>query len=278
MPLTELYAHIDNAKLFLAKQLMDRKDFEKALLMFESLKDPYASYHQSQIYQAMAEEHVNEAEENVTSQMRTQRVILLTKARDCLYLTLDRLRDPAVDSNHPLNAQLGNDIEQIEHTLLGSAPESSNRNEFDIPSNGSEITSNTNDRYAMNYSSANNSYLNGSATPKRDGRVLFSTPMRSESIRRAEARPSPERLDAQLRQLVSSKDAAIGHVLEQNRMMVEAHRSLVDELRGFRDAVSSLTSAVGELQGLKQTVEDLRGVKESVDQLKNSVDELQVRV
>lgn len=275
MPLSEVYKHIESAKLFLAQQLMNHKQYEKALLMFEPLKEPYASFYRAQIYKMMAEEQANQAEENITPQMRNQQLILLTKARDCLYLTLDRLRDPAVDRNHPLNAELGTEVEQIERILLRLGPDTANRNECDGMSDENESVVST-DHYTTNsFSFANNSYLNGSLTPKHDTRVSFSTPSRSEGHRRTEARPSPERLDAQLRQLVASKDAAINHILDQNRLMVEAHRNLVDELRGFRDAVSNLTSAVGELQGLKHTVEDLRGVKESVDQLRNSVDELQ---
>lgn len=271
MSQSEIHRHIEHGKLFLARQLMKQKDYEKALTTFEALKDPYASFYQGQIYKAMAEEQSNDADENVTSQMRNQQLILLTKARDAFYLTLDRLREPAVDANHPLNAELALEIERTERALLRFGPDygSANRNECDGMSDENESSASSTDRYTSHMPSfANSSYLNGSvATPKRD------TP-RVASFRR-EARPSPERLDAQLRQLTASKDAAIGHVLEQNRLMVEAHRGLVDELRSFRDAVSSLTSAVGELQSLKHTVEDLRGVKDSVDQLKHSVDELQ---
>ena len=54
---------------------------------------------------------------------------LLYRSRDCLYLPLDRLRDPTQDRNHPLNAQLGSEIEKIERLLSRIDPDCTNRNE-----------------------------------------------------------------------------------------------------------------------------------------------------
>lgn len=70
---------------------MKRKEFDIAISMFENLTSPYASYHQGQIYKSMAEDNLK-AGRDISFEMRNQHAVLLTKARDCFYLTLDRLR------------------------------------------------------------------------------------------------------------------------------------------------------------------------------------------
>lgn len=274
MPQNEIYAHIDSAKLFLATQLLKQKEYEKALPMLEHLKDPFASYYQAQVYKNMAEDYMHQNKDHITVEMQNQYIIFLNKAKDSLYLTLDRLREPSVDRNHPLNTKLAHEIEKIERAILKADPLTTNRNECDGMSDENESSNGSTDRITPSFSHLNSSYLSGSLQTRTEPHLSFSTPLKTESYRR-EARPSPERLDAQLRQLAISKDAAVSHILEQNRVMVESHRGLVEELRGFKDAVNSLTSAVGELQNIKHTVEELRGIKDSVNELKTSVDELQ---
>lgn len=75
----EVSNSIEKAKLFLGVQLMKKKEHEKAMHIFEQLKDPYASFYQSQIYKTMADSKTNQNKENVTSEMRSQNVILLSR-------------------------------------------------------------------------------------------------------------------------------------------------------------------------------------------------------
>lgn len=266
MSFSEVLHNIDTGKLFSGTQLMTKKDYEKALKLFEQLKDPYASYNQAHIYKAMAEEQTNRTKESVTSEMRSQNIILLSKARDYLYLTLDRLRDPSVDRHHPLNGILGTEIEKVERSLGRIEPDISvNRNDCDGMSdeNTSSIGSMP-EHVAQNYSMQNQSYTNG-MSPIHIHSYL------NTSARR-EARPSPERLDAQLRQLVISKDTAITNILEQNKIMVDSHKCLVEELRGFKDAVTSLTSTVNELKSIKQSVDELKTAVDDLQSFKNISD------
>lgn len=273
MSLSEIQTYIDDGRLFNAIQFMKKKDHERALSLFEGLKDPYASFYQAQIYKMKAEEQTSRNKESVTSEMRSQNIILLSRARDCLYLTFDRLRDPSVDRRHPLNSQLGTEIDKIERMLSRIDPDTSlNRNECDGMSdeNMSSLGS-VGDQF--NYTYGNSSFVNGNLTPKNDNFNLNSTPLRLDTSRR-EARPSPERLDAQLRQLLASKDTAVNHILEQNKFMMESHRALLDEIRGFKDAVNNLTWSVDEMKGLKATVDDIKELQKSMDELKVSVDDL----
>ena len=65
----------------------------------------------------------NLPKENVTSEMRSQHIIVLSKARNCFYLTLDRLRSPDADPRHPLNAELCTHITAIENELKRIDPD-----------------------------------------------------------------------------------------------------------------------------------------------------------
>ena len=72
----------------------------------------------------MAEESIDEVpKENMTAEIRSQHAILLSKARNCFYLTLDRLRSPDADPAHPLNAKLSNYITDVENDLRRIDPE-----------------------------------------------------------------------------------------------------------------------------------------------------------
>lgn len=64
---------------------------------------------------------------------------------------------------------------------------------------------------------------------------VTSTPHRLEvlplTVSRREARPSPERLDAQMRRMEAAKDVKMERVLEHNRNMMEQFRCLMDEVK-----------------------------------------------
>lgn len=271
MALNEICGHLEAGKLFLASLLMKKKEYEKSLRLLEGLKDPYASFQQAQIYKQMADQQTNQSKENVTSEMRSQNIILLSRARDCLYLTLDRLREPSVDPKHPLNTQLGTEIEIIERLLSRIDPDCTNRNECDGMSDENVSSADSaGDHYVTGYAS-NLSYLNGNTF--RGDQNNHSTPYRSDYQRR-EAKPSPERLDAQLRQLTASKDASISHLLEHKRLMVESHRSLIEELKYLREAVTHLTTTMDDLKGVKQGYEEIKDIKKSMTEIKSSIEEL----
>ncbi|KAG5883507.1 hypothetical protein JTB14_013934 [Gonioctena quinquepunctata] len=274
MTIAEAAALIEKGKLFTGTQFMKKKEYEKALQIFEHLKDPYASFYQSQIYKHMADQKTNQNKENVTSEMRSQNIILLSRARDCLYLTLDRLREPSVDRSHPLNAQLGTEIEKIERLLSRIDPDCTNRNECDGMSDENNSSDNSvGDHYLSTFT--NTSFQNGQHyTSKLESHNNHSTPLRL-GITRQEARPSPERLDAQIRQMAAGRDAALSGILEQNKIIAESHKGLLEELRSFKDAVNNLTSMVDDLKTMKRGFEELRDIKKSVDELKHSVDDLQ---
>ncbi|CAH1128711.1 unnamed protein product [Ceutorhynchus assimilis] len=264
----EIAMYIEKAKIFIGIQFMKKKEYERAMDIFEGLKDPYASFYQSQIYRHMADAKTNHHKENVTSEMRSQNIILLSRARDCLYLTLDRLREPSQDKDHPLNAQLGTEIEKTERLLSRIDPDCTNRNECDGMSDENVSDDSVGEHYLSTYTH-HTSFPNGrDLSAKNDTLQMHSTPIRFP-VHRQEARPSPERLDAQLRQLVASKDLVINNVMEQNRrMMTELQQCLTDEIR---DALKNMTVTVSEKT--QASTGSIGDVKKMIDELTNSVDD-----
>nr|XP_022905835.1 ranBP2-like and GRIP domain-containing protein 4 isoform X1 [Onthophagus taurus] len=258
MASSEIISYIDDGRLFIAIQHMKKKDYEKALQLFQVLRDPYASYYLAQIYKTKSEEQTSKNKENLTSEMRSQNIILLSKAKDCLYLTFDRLRDPTVNQKHPLNAILGTEIDKIERMLSRIDPDTYNRNECDGMSD--ENLSSVGSVDHNNYTMWNNSFLNGSMNAtKNDIHQMSTTPLRLDTTTRREARPSPERLDAQLKQLLATRDTSLNHIMDQNKFMVESQKSLVD-------AVNTFTT---------NTVEEMRILRTSIDDLKHSICDIQ---
>lgn len=255
----QIHQAINDGKLFMGKQAMKKKDYETAMSAFKNVKDPYASFYQAQIYKKMADLETNLKSENVTSEMRSQNIILLTKARDCFYLTSDRLRMPGVDPKHPLFEVLFTDIEKIDRLLSRIDPDN-NRNECDGMSDD-------------NVSSIESDFNCTMSRLETSHHGVHSTPFRMDHSRRdnrdREARPSPERLDAQIRQLAASKDVALNKVLEQNKFVIETQKVLAEELKFFRESVSDLTSTINELKSLKIVVEDVKEIKKTVDELEN---------
>lgn len=65
----------------------------------------------------------NLPKESLTSAMRSQHIVMLSKARGCYYLTLDRLRSPGMNPKHPLNSELGSRIADIENDLKRIDPD-----------------------------------------------------------------------------------------------------------------------------------------------------------
>ncbi|XP_058807194.1 E3 SUMO-protein ligase RanBP2-like isoform X2 [Phymastichus coffea] len=226
---------IEEGKLLLAQKLIKDKFYEQAVDALKALKCPEASFEQGKIYKILADELIDSIpKESVTSEIRSQHGTLLTKAKNCFYLTLDRLRGPDVDPKHPLNSELCSYITLIENELKRVEPDNvyndRNRNDCDDYS-GESYSSAHSDEHPIGtnslYPQLNNSVMH---TPLRNVRRTpkqSSTPRHHDnhdSIRmRNEARPSPERLDAQIRQLVH----AIEGLKEQNR---EQHRGMMSKL------------------------------------------------
>ncbi|XP_014235888.1 ranBP2-like and GRIP domain-containing protein 3 [Trichogramma pretiosum] len=238
----EITEAIEEGKLLLVQKLVKDKLYEQAIEALQSLKCPEASFEQGQIYKQLAEESIDNTEiESMSSEIRTQYIIILSKARNCFYLTLDRLRSPNADPKHPLNAELCNYITEVENKLKRIDPDELDYdrapNDYDEVSEESYSSAHSDEQRLLAANSVPNLNNSNHHTPKkhhlRRTPKKFSTPqpnnisvLEFSRSRLIESRPSPERLDAQIRQLVHSVDSLKIQQREQHLAMI----SKLDEL------------------------------------------------
>lgn len=249
LPQDKLETLIEEGKLYLAEQCVNDKDVDKAIEILETIKSPYASFYLYKIYKNLADEITPERERS-DPEKRTKRALCLTKAREFVYLTSDRLKVMRADSEHPLYLELGDNIQNIE--LSFSRMEPADRIQAD----------------ENNICSSDEESWPGSSFALRNSSQVALTPRSARSRRvgrRAEPQPSPESLEAQIRQL-QRKNSVISAFVEQTKVLVESNRTLVDEVREMKKALGEIKS-----HNMEDTVDQFRSLKLSVDEVKSKI-------
>ncbi|XP_011170959.2 E3 SUMO-protein ligase RanBP2 [Solenopsis invicta] len=278
----ELTNALEEGKLLLAQRLVHDKQYEQAIDALEALKCPEASFQLAQIYKIFADEIVNSTpRESLTSEMRSQHVIMLSKAKSSYYLTLDRLRNPGTNPKHPLNSVLGTHITDIENELKRIDPDLGrgdlSRNDIDCISDESySPTHSAVDQPVTNPTLPMLTTLTGGSnmlsTPQRNAHRTpkhASTPCRLQdylnvSKNRTEARPSPERLDAQIRQIMQSRDNEVQELMEQMKNMMIQMKSLTDKMDTLtKEVVESRKETQKQQQ--QQRIQQQQNVNPAVD-------------
>ncbi|CAH1780686.1 unnamed protein product [Owenia fusiformis] len=209
---------LNEGKFFLAKIAMSTGRNEEAAKAFAEIPTPYASHNQAKVYMKMAEDVESCPQEDFTDDLKTEWIALLTKAKEALYVTLDRTRG---DKNHKLNQILVEDLNEVESKLEDIEAEKTGKNSTWI----------------------------GDETPQIDSPASHSTPTDSRirtSLSRSlhnnsqHIRPSPERLDAQMRSISTNQDAMIKAVLDCNKQLMESQQEVVRELKESREIIGTL--------------------------------------
>ena len=257
----EIIKALEEGKLLLAQRFVRSKQYEKAIDALQALKCPEASVQQGQMYEKLADEIISSIpKESLTSEMRSQHIIMLSKARECFYLTLDRLRSPGTDPKHPLNLLLSTYISNVENKLKRIDPDLSrgdlSRNECDGMSDESYSSAHSAvDQTVAKISTLTglNASINILSTPQKNIHRTpkqSSTPCRTQhqdildlSRNRSEARPSPERLDAQIRtlnQMIHAKDNKIQSIAEQNKAILELNKTVMEKVEKLAKEVTEL--------------------------------------
>lgn len=264
LKINEIIHLIEEVKMFQGTQLMNDGDHEKALDTFHSMKTPYASFQQGLIYKKLAEEQMSSTRENLTSEMRSKHIIMLSKARDCFHLTLDRLRETKANK-HPLDEVLASHMEEVEEQLSRIDPDTCNRNDCEITSEDNISSAGSlgeNILLNLNNSCINNTHNQLNSTPKHKSRnasrYLSTT---NYDIKRTESRPSPERLDAQIRNLTIKREH------DMNSLMEIIHQ-LVDEIKDLKVFVNQESKDHKKL--IEELKNDLSEVKKSVNKTKTT--------
>ncbi|XP_078038552.1 E3 SUMO-protein ligase RanBP2 [Augochlora pura] len=273
----EIVKALEEGKLLLAQRFVRDKHYENAIDALQALKCPEASFQQGQMYEMLADEIVNSMpKESLTSEIRSQHIIMLSKARECFYLTLDRLRSPGMNPKHPLNSELSAHIADIENKLKRIDPDLSrgdlSRNECDGMSDDSNSSAHSGLAHQVSVNPTQPTFTGLSAsvnmisppqknphrTPKQS-----STPYRQQnhdilylSRNRTEARPSPERLDAQIRainQMLHAKDSMIKTVIEKLEELTKEVADLRKDIQRQRTQLMNLNPNLEEdLCGLSE--------------------------
>ncbi|XP_034946598.1 ranBP2-like and GRIP domain-containing protein 3 [Chelonus insularis] len=188
----ELRKALEEGQLVIAEKHIGEKNYEHALVLLQELKSPDASFYQGEVYELLAEELIQPyTDDTMPAGIKDQYSIMLIKAKNCYYLTLDRLRCPSTNPGHPLNAEINTKIANVEDLIF----KVSNENEIDENHDVSGL---------MNHSVSTINVVTplkkNRVTPRRLSSEMNSTRLSQVGVQ--EARPSPERIDAQIRQVI----------------------------------------------------------------------------
>jgi len=236
----------EGAKFFLACQKMHQDLNEEALTAFGELRTPYASFYTAEIYKKLAAEELNNRPGQIQGGVSGRYGSLLHEAQEALYRTLDRLKAPGEAASHPLNQQLPECIEEVENLLAGvgvngeeeATPIGTPRRVLGVTRLEEELTSTPNMARSL-FGNQNSSYVN--------------------SPSRTEARPSPERLDAQVRNLAATQEGVMKTLVEQNAVFVESNKAMLEELRNLNVEITKLRKSSEanevEIRTLRQSSE-----------------------
>ncbi|XP_034238546.1 E3 SUMO-protein ligase RanBP2-like isoform X2 [Thrips palmi] len=264
---SEIKMLLEEGRFFMACRLMKEDKYEEAIEAFQDLKNPYASFYEGLMYKKLADaELMSLPNENVSSEMKSKYIILLQKSLSALHLTLDRLRSPQNAGNHPLSLELEQHLQEVENCLMREDSNFVfsivNRNPQDNVLDDS-FTSNRFDDSIQNASRFVNTSMHCSLLPnvsRVNGQGLTSTPFKGKRnidstgnldashSQRLEARPSPERLDAQMRRMTITTDAVMQVVVEQNRQMLDLNKTMMDALEKTRASVEDLQKQMSDLK------------------------------
>uniref|UniRef100_A0A2R5LK59 Putative nucleoporin n=1 Tax=Ornithodoros turicata TaxID=34597 RepID=A0A2R5LK59_9ACAR len=214
----------EEGRLFLGIRAMNADCLEEAAAIFSDLSSAHASFYLALVLKKLAlQEDTN------------KRRLLLQRAKDSLFLTLDRTR---ADSKHPLTQQLRDEIEDVEEQLNISIL---NYNNLEDGEHYVTVT-----EYPGQLTSANIDTSVLCSTPRVDS-SFFSRQHNHKAPAKEQQQqhlvPSPERLDSQLRSLSQTQETVI-HALSQ---LKDANRLIVDELKQHQQFMEQILKKVEEL-------------------------------
>ncbi|XP_055867751.1 E3 SUMO-protein ligase RanBP2-like isoform X4 [Biomphalaria glabrata] len=261
----------------LALVAMNSGMYEKALEGFSTHRSPWAKYHSAQIFKLLAEqEDRNDGSED--SSIKKQ--ALLNKARDCLYDVLDRLGG---DKSHQLNTLVSNDLDDIETLIHGAEyeeREASTSSSFHTPSkfpNELRATPSTN---GLVHSTPRNFLLEADEQDSGKSNVETNTGRREHNVSSStdhydRPRPSPERLDSQIRSLSYSQTSLFKMVLDRNEELIMINGKMMEELRDnnvqLKNVLTENKSLMEELKNfLVENRDMMKEMKSELNALKVS--------
>ncbi|KAK3769928.1 hypothetical protein RRG08_048139 [Elysia crispata] len=275
---------LDEAVFALAVHAMKGDRLEEAIKGFEKLNTPWAKFLSAKIYKKLSDREASTDSDLEESLLK--RKALASRARDYLYDTLDRLEG---DKSHELNVPVYNELDNLDvllHDLELDERNASPSHSFHTPlKSPSEIRIDTpgfsEGRAFMAHSTPRHKAQGTNGTERSNhskSRVepddAAEEPEISSSSDRHDMtavrpRPSPERLDAQLKSVTYSQSSMFKMVLERNDELIVINSKLMEELRGNNNQLKTM---LGENQGLMSDLKSFLG--ENRDMMKQIKQEL----
>ncbi|ELT98927.1 hypothetical protein CAPTEDRAFT_229185 [Capitella teleta] len=181
---------------FLARRALSAGRFPEALGAFEKVDSPTAAYEQAKIYYELSCQKAD------ADGLSSQEKAYLEKTKECLFLSLDRMRG---SHHHPLSTDVSDLLDCTETRLAGC-----DASAFSIQDVSQVIQSTPRAVY--------------SEGPRRNLNLDDTPPVKNRSP--VHLRPSPERLDAHLRSLSVSQDA----IMDEVQSVKKSIQGLVDKM------------------------------------------------
>ncbi|XP_013778960.1 E3 SUMO-protein ligase RanBP2-like isoform X2 [Limulus polyphemus] len=243
----EVSALQEEGRLFLACRAMNDGHYNEAAEAFSSLKSAYASFYLAQSLKKLSEQELGcSSRQNVSITIWNNYISLLNRTRDALYLTMDRIRG---DRYHSLNAELDIMLEEVENKL--SAANRSTHSEENQNGEEDGALSESSDSQDKQPQESTNISRPWQSTPQKVRGILKEKSERSNLNLSAEhreyVRPSPERLDAQIRAMARTQNVLIQTLLDQQQEVVKTNHAIVEELKLNRTVIEELKE---QLKGL----------------------------
>ncbi|KAB7495494.1 E3 SUMO-protein ligase RanBP2, partial [Armadillidium nasatum] len=265
----------EEGELFIADRLSNKGKNDEAIQILSRLKTPKAAFNRAMLYKKQAQSLLgNRTWHSLNLNARNEYTSLLTQTRDALYLTLDRLKMPGVDLSNPLNHLLSDELTFIEHALATVTVDEESDNEAEE----SEMFNNSN--LPQNLTNGNGSIMGSWSTqPLTINNAMFSTPSSERRIQRQEARPSPERLDAQVRHLTEIQQNTIKNIEEHNAALRAQNEALLQTCQTmaaeFKENVAFYKSYIEQKSS---SLDHMNPVLDQMKQLQAAIKNLQIDV
>ncbi|UYV77500.1 RANBP2 [Cordylochernes scorpioides] len=211
----ELAALRDEGELYLALYAMNQGRLEEAAAKFDKLSSPHASYYEAQCLKQL---------ESKPGGCQEKSAELLSRARNSLYLTLDRLRG---DPDHHLNKEVPRMLEELEARQGG-------RHVVDA---GSDDT--TEESVAASPTQ--------SSCPKNISQSYYTPPSRPR-------KPNMDKLESQLKALTISQETMNKTLIEQNKCLVDNTKAILEEIKQISSSIVQVELQLTDLRDLANSL------------------------
>lgn len=241
--------------------------YEEAVRGFQNIATPWASFYRGQIYKALAQQELDGPGSH--EEKKQKYAALIMQARDALYLTMDYL---VGDSNHELNFLLTRELDDVESKLhcfdwqseIVDQEETGISSRLATPRHSNHVGYST-PRHLQNNSQDDSVFVRQYSTPRDANtsksvrqRLLMSlktdSPIQHQQTATSHLRPSPERLEAQIKSINCSQSQLFRMVLDRNEELVVMYRTMVDKHQESEAQLKVTLQENGQLMEQLKTV------------------------